>query len=412
MCNCHEKTGKENLVNGPSAEEAPLESKCEAYVNRVNQHLGRIHDEKHNELLNCDGTQACKCGGTDDPTEVKKVDLIVLIDATRSNYLNPPLYADFVKKALDQVKDHCHTDLHALFLGVDGNWPGTPFDTSHRDYLTQLLNPVVIPFAGDRPYVGQMRSQGANAIEDLSLYNKWRNGACRIIYYISDKELDGDTPVADFANETQETQLAIQAANANQVIVYTNLIHAYDRPLEIRQNYTDLSQQTGGEAYLADKPSQEAYTDLILKMLCEACRKRPCREAKIPDFKPCISIRWGDSKCDCLETSDYEVMTIEVCNCYTDISFTNFNIGWIQVLDEDGGPVPMLPDETPSVKVTPIGPYCFGTIAPCSCVAREFVLFTEGARPGKYRLHIAGICFDVTQAQLVEDCFEFSLCKS
>ncbi len=142
-----------------------------------------------------------------------------------------------------------------------------------------------------------------------------------------------------------------------------------------------------------------------------------CLPSKMPNLKPVINISWGDSDCDCLETDDYEIMCISVCNPYSDVVFSNLVIGKIQVLDEFGNPVALLPDGTSSVELHPIGPYCFGDIAACTdngmnCVAREFVLFNRGAKAGKYKIVIEGVCFEICKDYSHNTCFELVLCKN
>ncbi len=141
-----------------------------------------------------------------------------------------------------------------------------------------------------------------------------------------------------------------------------------------------------------------------------------CSSVPFPKIKPCISIKWGDSDCDCIETDDYEVLCITVCNCYTNVTFANFSIGMLEVVDANGQPVPLLPDGSPSVQLTPIGPFCFGDIGPCypnqtNCVAREFALLTRGAVGGGYKILVKGICFDICFHYDDQDCFLFELCK-
>lgn len=142
-----------------------------------------------------------------------------------------------------------------------------------------------------------------------------------------------------------------------------------------------------------------------------------CYEAEFPELTPLVSIAWGDSDCDCLETDDFEVMCLTVCNPYSNVFFKDFRIGRIRVVDDLGNAVPILPDGTPSVAVHPVGPYCFGDIAPCSdandnCVTREFVLMNRGARDGKYKLLLEGVCFEVCSHNDQDLCFTFNLCKS
>ncbi len=141
-----------------------------------------------------------------------------------------------------------------------------------------------------------------------------------------------------------------------------------------------------------------------------------CSAVKLPELKPCISVKWGDSPCDCLETDDVEVLCVTVCNCYSNVTFTNLIIGQIQVTDLQGNPVPILPNGQPSIQVIPSGPICFGDIEPCrepkvpSCVSRELVLYTRGAIGKKYRLSFTGICYDVCYHLQTEQCFTLQLC--
>ena len=142
-----------------------------------------------------------------------------------------------------------------------------------------------------------------------------------------------------------------------------------------------------------------------------------CTEVEFPRIQPCITVAWGDTKCDCMETNDFEVLCITVCNCYSNITFGNLSIGHVQVTDAAGNPVPALPDGTPSVQVVPSGPICFGDIGPCvdrerpTCVSRELVLYTRGAVGKRYRLTFSAICFSVCHAYQHEQCFTFKLCQ-
>ena len=142
-----------------------------------------------------------------------------------------------------------------------------------------------------------------------------------------------------------------------------------------------------------------------------------CTEVEFPRIRPCITVSWGDTKCDCMETDDLEVLCITVCNCYSNVTFGNLSIGHVQVTDAAGNPVPALPDGTPSVQVVPSGPICFGDIGPCvdrdrpSCVSRELVLYTRGAVGKTYRLTFSAICFSVCHHYQHEQCFTFKLCQ-
>ncbi len=112
-----------------------------------------------------------------------------------------------------------------------------------------------------------------------------------------------------------------------------------------------------------------------------------------------------------------EALCVTVCNCYSNVTFSDLTICQIQVTDMGGNPVPNLPDGTPSVQVIPSGPICFGDIGPCTdknhpgCVSREIVLRTRGAKGGNYRLTFNGICFDVCHHFQSEQCFTVNLCQ-
>ncbi len=142
-----------------------------------------------------------------------------------------------------------------------------------------------------------------------------------------------------------------------------------------------------------------------------------CVAVKLPDIKPCISVAWGDSSCDCMETDDVEVLCITVCNCYSNVTFNDLTIGQIKITDMAGNPVPILPDGTPSVQVIPSGPICFGDVGPCKgrnqpyCVSRELVLYTRGAVGKDYRLSFEGVCFKVFHEFQSEQCFIVKLCQ-
>jgi hypothetical protein len=146
-----------------------------------------------------------------------------------------------------------------------------------------------------------------------------------------------------------------------------------------------------------------------------AQEEKKCKAIDIPKVEPCISVSWGDSKCDCMETDDTEILCITVCNCYSNITFTDFTIASVQVTTSTGGTVPTLPDGTPSVEVFPRGPICFGDIGPCkedgsNCVSRQIVLIARGAKGGPYQLQVGGICFDVVLHYDQKACFRLDLC--
>jgi hypothetical protein len=139
--------------------------------------------------------------------------------------------------------------------------------------------------------------------------------------------------------------------------------------------------------------------------------KPDCAPLEIPAVAPWTSIRWGDSRCDCIEGDDTEIMHITICNPYKNLTLSNMVVHEVVVVDAKGNPVPALPDGSSSIQLVPIGPYCFGDLAPCTCVTREFVLRLRGAPGGQYRILLNGICFDACFHGDEEACFTFDVCK-
>jgi hypothetical protein len=139
--------------------------------------------------------------------------------------------------------------------------------------------------------------------------------------------------------------------------------------------------------------------------------KPKCAPIDLPRIAPWVSIRWGDSQCDCIEGDDTEVMSLTICNPYQNLTLAGLTVQMVTVVDMNGNAVPNLPDGTPSIELTPIGPYCFGDIAPCTCVTRQFVLRLRGAVPGPHRILLKGICFDACFHGDEDACFVFNVCK-
>lgn len=139
--------------------------------------------------------------------------------------------------------------------------------------------------------------------------------------------------------------------------------------------------------------------------------KPECHPLQLPPIAPWTSIRWGDSKCDCIEGDDTEIMQLTVCNPYKNLTLSNLVVNYVTVVDINGNPVPLLPDGSPSIQLVPRGPYCFDDLAPCTCVSREFVLRLRGAPPGPYRILLSGICFNACFHGDEQDCFLFNVCK-
>ena len=383
----------------------------------INEYLDKRQANRHFALDSCKSEKhACPCA-TPVGGQTPVVDLVIMIDTSVSMSDNGAAISAVANRAIKAAKKKCPTDLRVEWFGIQGTFSGTNFSQTHRNYINALgLSPAPVFFSStqDLSMMGD-QEEGADATADIAKYFDWREGACRAVFYISDESLDQGNPHG--AADDAAVSNAITLAKANNVTVFTHLVDgagASTNPPDIA-NYTDMAEKTGGKATIGGLGDEKQYLTLLQDIICNACGG--CKEVDMPDLTPCISVSWGDGKCDSLETDDVETLSISVCNCYTNVTFTDFEIGYIWVSDDKGKPVPNLPDGTSSVEAVPVGPYCFGDIMPCekgeaSCVTREFVLNSRGAKPGKYRLNIGGICYGVTTHYLKSKCFELELCLS
>lgn len=404
---------------------------CERIEAVVNDYLNEERGHKHNTLSHCDKTHGdCPCGRPTGAGAKKLVDLVVLIDDSGSMGPAAKAVAAAAKDAVAGAAKECPSDLRVVWLTVDGsktgaNPPGdlgditpqlvgTNFTQTHQQYLNSIGSSG--PFQQDAPqptgdvtYPGE---EGADAIADLCNFFDWRPEACKAVFYISDTSLDG---LSHDAVDIAASVNAATTATAHGVVLFAHKIDPSFPPgPAVNLDYTNMCNATGGSAYIGPVDTNQ-YKVLIKDAICKACGAE-CKEVVLPKIEPCVSIAWGDSDCDCFETDDVEIAIVSICNCYSNISFTNVHISYFIITMFDGSPVPKLPDGTPSVQIVPIGPVCFGDIGPCkeggtNCISREVVVRTRGAKSGKYKIQVGGICYEIVLRQMHNECFELELCQ-
>jgi len=237
---------------------------------------------------NCEEIAAIPCG--EDGTGMSGggeiiVDLIVLVDYSSSMGSAHDAISIASEQAIKNSSDSCNTDLKVTYLGVEdsGNAFGSQsvFQISHRDYLDSItmgnVSNGTIPLAVDRPPSSYITEKGANCIEDLSQHFDWRQDACRAIFYISDEELDGSSPRMDYAQEQSEVDLAIVAANNNEVSVFSHLIdQETDQTIATHSTviwdmYEQLSNETDGLNVRKSSVSADFYESLMAQIICNSC---------------------------------------------------------------------------------------------------------------------------------------------
>jgi hypothetical protein len=393
----------------------------------INDRLKSVKAGMYNAMDHCDETHS-DCACADSSTKEKLVDLVILLDSSGSMTSAATAVSAAAEDAVKAAAADCPSDLRVIWLVVDSTKAGadpagylgditttlasTSFTQSHQQYLESIGQTG--PFqqdaaqpAGDITYPGE---EGADAIADICNFFDWRRDACKAIFYISDTALDGYSAFYDAAATN-----ATIAANANGVVLFAHKIFpGSDSRPAVEASYDNLTLPTGGSAYHGPVDTDQ-YKTLIKNAICNACGTK-CREVVLPTIAPCVSIAWGDSECDCFETNDIETAIITICNCYSNIQFSNVQIAYLYITLADGSPVPPLPDGTPSVTLVPMGPICFDDLAPCSeespsCISREIVIQTCGARSGGYKIMLSGITFDVILSQSFDECFALTLCE-
>jgi hypothetical protein len=376
------------------------------------------------------GEDHCPCSGAD-PSK-SGVDLIVLVDASGSMHDAWELIGSAAAEAAASAISECNAKARVTYLYVDardsGVSPGlltTVFTKSHEAYLQGIGYTGIFETEQDSP-PKYNSEQGTEAIIDLSRHFDWREGACRSILYVSDEVLSTSNQRNVAASLAAMTN-AVVAASAAHVTVFTHFLgngtvsfSDPNRPA-YESHYSMLAAQTGGIAKIdttITTPTEATYVELITQAICKGCGSPKCEEASIPKIEPCISIRWGDSDCDCMEGDDHEALCITVSNCYSNVTFNNLRIGYLIVVDASGNLAPNLPDGSPSSWIYPTGPICFGNVGPCvdgkpGTISREAVIINRGLPPGKWFVRVGMVCFDVMLHYSVEQTLlSFDVCKN
>lgn len=216
------------------------------------------------------------CGGSQ---EKPMIDLVIIMDQSNSMSSAAIAVSNAVEQGFQNALDTCPSDLRKIYLGLDGNpWASTTiFDMTHRYYLDSILMGAItsgdVVLNADITSGIELNEKGSSGVIDLANHFDWREGACRAIFYISDEELDSNSPTGDYTNEDIITQQAIEIANEQNVTVFLHFIDHQNRPAQIKQNYTDLAEQTGGSLfYTTDQnvPS-ELYVSILPEIVCNSC---------------------------------------------------------------------------------------------------------------------------------------------
>lgn len=370
----------------------------------ANAKLESLVKAKH---FNIGGSSSPCTGNGSGGTVGNLVDLVVLIDTSGSMGKEAKAITQAADEAIKNAQKNCGVKLETHWLGVGGVWSGTNFSKTLEDYL---VNDMSIPKAD---LAHNSSEDGALAIKDVVEYFKWRKGACRAIFYLSDEALENGDPhdAADVA-AANAAITAAQSANVHLFMYYGDQNNAWTPA--VKAEYQRVASETNGAYFEHPFSSIGGFAALFEEIICNSCGVVNCDPVKLPDLSPCFSLYWGDGPSDQIETHDTEIVYLRVCNNHTNIGLGNIKILSLELEMADGSAIPTLPDGTPSVRIVPSNFICFDYLEPCSCASRELTMLTCGAYEGSYRIKITYCCETVylTPSGLKEDSFEFSLVKS
>jgi len=155
--------------------------------------------------------------------DLKKVDLVVLIDTSDSMKDEAEALSKGMVTAIEDAKKACPSDLRVQFLGIEGTFASTEFTKTARDYLTGIgVDAAALTArakAGGKDSSAQ--EQIAQTVADVSRHFDWRTDAERALFVLGDESLDGGGLTIG-AKAVKLADRAIAAAVENEVKV-----HAY-----------------------------------------------------------------------------------------------------------------------------------------------------------------------------------------
>ena len=201
---------------------------------------------------------------------VPSVDLTIVIDTSPSMKDEAQALSRAAEAAIDAAKSSCPSNLRVTWLGIEGIWKGTKFDRTIRAYLTQECKISESSLKGRKR--GELKSAGAQedaarAIEDISDYFDWREGAARAIFYLGDEALEGGGSKTE-QKDIQAANLAIQKAKQAGVTIHSYFGTSKSKHREgTAAEYRRIATETGGQAF-TNKDALKGFTSVLEKVIC------------------------------------------------------------------------------------------------------------------------------------------------
>lgn len=206
----------------------------------------------------------------------RKVDLVIAIDTSKSMADEATSLSNALSSAIEAATGACPSDLRVEFLGIEGSFKNSKFSQTIRQYLKNL---GVAEDALKGRLVNTVARAGAQedvarAVEDISEYFDWRDGAERNLFVLGDESLEGGDMVLN-AEQIAACDNAIKTAIAQNVKVHTYLgtpdkstpYASDDDEQKMIKEYKRLALRTGGEHYIYTRGVAD-FTQVLKDTIC------------------------------------------------------------------------------------------------------------------------------------------------
>ncbi|SEM65666.1 hypothetical protein SAMN05444354_120109 [Stigmatella aurantiaca] len=209
---------------------------------------------------------------TEESTSTPAVDLVVVIDSSVSMKDEADALNKAVGAAIETAKTKCPSDLRVTYLGIEGTFKNTRFDTTVKNYLTGTAKADESALRGRKKGTvagGGAQEDGARAIEDVIAHYDWRPSAKRAVFFLGDEAFEGGGSDVN-QEDIDAANRAIDAAKKSDVRIHTYLgtSGAKEKQRKALENeFARAASETGGKAFTS-KDALNGFQELLEKVIC------------------------------------------------------------------------------------------------------------------------------------------------
>ncbi|ADO75192.1 vWA domain-containing protein [Stigmatella aurantiaca] len=209
---------------------------------------------------------------TEESTSTPAVDLVVVIDSSVSMKDEADALNQAVGAAIEAAKTKCPSDLRVTYLGIEGTFKNTRFDTTVKNYLIDIAKADEAALRGRKKGTvagGGAQEDGARAIEDVIAHYNWRPGAKRAVFFLGDEAFEGGGSDVN-QEDIDAANRAIDAAKKGDVRIHTYLGTSGAKAKQrkaLEDEFARAATETGGKAFTS-KDALNGFQDLLEKVIC------------------------------------------------------------------------------------------------------------------------------------------------